>query len=106
MKLRYTPAARSDLREIREYIGGMLNNPIAANRITAGILENCSHLKEQPRMGAELSEKTGRETDLRYLICGKHIAFYRIEKDTVSVIRILDGRTNYLRVLFQLQDSL
>lgn len=102
MKLRYTPAARTDLREIREYISEMLKSPIAADRIITGILESCSHLKEQPKMGAELSEKIGRETDLRYLICGKHIAFYRIEKDIVSVVRILDGRTNYMRVLFQL----
>lgn len=102
MKLRYTPAARTDLREKREYISEMLKSPIAADRIITGILEDCSHLKEQPKMGAELSEKIGRETDLRYLICGKHIAFYRIEKDIVSVVRILDGRTNYMRVLFQL----
>ena len=51
-------------------------------------------------MGTTLAEKVGRETDLRYLISGKHIVFYRVEDDAVSVIRILDGRTNYMRVLF------
>lgn len=104
MRLRYTPEARTDLAEIRSYIREVLKNPIAANRIAAGILESCSRLKEQPQMGAALSEKTGRETELRYLICGKHLAFYRIEEDTISVIRILDGRTQYMRVLFQQED--
>ena len=42
MKLRYTPAARTDLREIREYISEMLKSPIAADRIITGILEDCS----------------------------------------------------------------
>ena len=104
MKLRYTPEARSDLREMYEYISGTLKNPIAANRSSASVLENCSHLKDYPRMGAELSEKVGRETDLRYLVCGNYIVFYRVEQEVISVIRILDGRTNYMRVLFQQKD--
>lgn len=101
MKLRYTPEARADVREMLEYIRETLKNPLAANRIAARLLESCSRLKDQPLMGATLAEKVGRETDLRYLISGKqHIVFYRVEDDAVSVIRILDGRTNYMRVLF------
>ena len=103
MRLRYTPAARADLRAMRDYITHTLKNPSAAQRLTAKIVESCARLKDQPRMGAALSEKAGRDTDLRYLICGDQIAFYRVEegKQTVSIIRILDGRTDYMRVIFQ-----
>ena len=52
-------------------------------------------------MGIALAEKVERETDLRYLISGKHIIFYQVGENAVSVIRILDGRTNYMRILFQ-----
>ena len=52
-------------------------------------------------MGAALAEKVGRETDLRYLISGKYIVFYRVGRESISIIRILDGRINYMRVLFQ-----
>ena len=96
-------SARADLRAMRDYIIHTLKNPSAAQRLTAKIVESCARLKDQPRMGAALSEKTGRDTDLRYLVCGDQIAFYRVEegKQTVSIIRILDGRTDYMRVIFQ-----
>ena len=100
MKLRYSPAAREDLRELHGYIARELQNPAAADRTVLSVLESCSCLKEQPLMGPELSRRIGRTTDLRYLICGKRIAFYRIEHDVISVLRILDGRTDYLRILF------
>ena len=104
MQLRYTPAAREDLVEIRDYIAKALKNPAAAANIVVGIVRQCSILKDQPLCGAKLSAKTGRETELRYLICGKHIAFYRVQESYVSIIRILDGRTNYLLTLFSEQD--
>lgn len=100
MNLRYTPEARVDLLATKQYISVELCNPSAADRVVTYILKCCSNLKEQPCMGAELAAKTGRDTDLRYLVCGKHLTFYRIEGNYVSVVRILDGRTNYMRVLF------
>ena len=44
--------------------------------------------------------QTGRDTDLRFLVCNNHLAFYRIDGNYISIIRILDGRTNYMKVLF------
>ena len=87
MILRYTPRARTDLREVQEYISTTLKNPAAADRIVAKILESCSLLKGQPYMGAALAEKVGRETDLRYLISGKYIVFYRVGQE-LSLIHI------------------
>lgn len=100
MKLRYTPEARLDLKAIEQYIGDDLSNPTAAKRIITALLKSCSQLKDQPHLGISLENKIGRETDLCCLISGKHLIFYRVKADTVSVIRILDGRTNYLQVLF------
>ena len=52
-------------------------------------------------MGMRLSEKLQRETPLRFLICGNHIAFYRVEGTEIFITRVLDGRTNYLQLLFE-----
>lgn len=101
MKLRYTPRSRADMQEIRRYLAEELGNPSAAAHTTGSILRSCSRLKEQPFLGAELAAKTGRNTSLRYLVCGKYLVFYCAEEGTVSVIRILDGRTDYMRVLFE-----
>lgn len=100
MNVRYTPEARRDLREIKQYICENLCNPSAAESVTQKIVRSCGMLKTQPGMGIRLSAKTGRNTDLRYIIAGKYIIFYREEKACVSVIRILDTRTDYMKKVF------
>lgn len=100
MTVRYTPEAICDLQETRRYISRVLGNPKAAARIAKNILDTCAPLKTHPKMGASLEGKIHEATDLRYLICEKHIAFYRIDGDTVSIARILHGRQDYLHILF------
>ena len=53
-----------------------------------------------------LSEKIERETPLRFLISGSHLAFYRVDGAEIYVTRILDGRSNYLHVLFGKDEQL
>lgn len=101
MILRYTPEAIRDLQETKRYISKNLKNPKAAARITKSILDSCSHLKQHPKLSAALAGKIGRASDLRYLICENHIVFYQIDDDRISVARILDGRQDYLRILFE-----
>lgn len=105
MRLRYTPKAREDLRRIEQYIAVNLCNADAAKHIITNILKACSRLKEQPDIGIRLSEKTGRSTKIRYIICGKHLAFYLIEDQMVSIIRILDSRTDYMQIIFNEANS-
>lgn len=100
MTVRYTPEAIRDLQEMRQYISKTLCNPKAATRISKMILDTCSRLKQHPQMGAPIESKIGRPTNLRYLICEKRIAFYRIDGETISVARIIDGRQDYLHILF------
>lgn len=101
MKLKYTPEAISDLQETKNYISKALRNPRAANRITKCILEQCGQLKDHPNLGMSMQAKLDWETDFRYLICENHIAVYRITEDRIMALRILDARTDYLRILFQ-----
>lgn len=100
MKLLYSPEARTDMRNLKEYISEELYNPAAAKNTIGRILKCCSLLKEQPLMGAKLSLKIGGNSNLYYVVCGNHIIFYYIENDIVYIGRILDGRTDYLRILF------
>lgn len=99
-KLRITPAAASDLAEIKAYISLELHNPQAAQRIVKSITHDLRHLQQNPHLGFSVSTKTGRETDLRALLSGNYFLFYRVEIEAVQVARILDGRQDYLRVLF------
>ena len=96
----YTPIARQGLHEIEDYIKNELANPQAAKNTVQRVLKGCSNLKANPKLGLDLALKIGQKTDLRYLIISNHIAVYRIEKNTIKVIRIRDGRTDYINYLF------
>lgn len=99
-KLKITPAAARDLTEINAYISTQLHNPQAARRIVKIITRDLRLLQQNPHLGFSVSAKIGRETDLRALLSGNYFLFYRIENETIQVSRVLDGRQDYLRVLF------
>lgn len=99
-KLKITPTAASDLAEINAYISTQLHNPQAARRIVKNITHDLRLLQQNPHLGFSVSAKIGRETNLRALLSGNYFLFYRIENETIQVSRVLDGRQDYLRVLF------
>lgn len=101
MKLRYTPQARTDLREIQGYIADHLQNPTAAKHITTMVLKSAGRLTDYPRLGFSVSEKTGRETEARCLFSGNYGIFYIVSKENVLVLRILDARTDYMKYVFE-----
>ena len=102
MKLNYTPEAISDIEEIKRYIKHTLRNPTAAARISKAVLDTCASLKAFPKMGVSVEGKAGFETDLRMLSCEHWIAVCRVasDSDVVSIARIIDGRQDYMRILF------
>ena len=101
MILRYTPEAIADLTDTKTYISKTLHNAKAANRITKSILESCASLKSFPQSGTMLEVLTGQPSDIRYIVAENHLIFYRVEDGYIMIARILDGRTDYLRVLMK-----
>ena len=81
MKVRYKRTAIEDIQETEHYIRSVLG--------------------ENPYMGTPLSSRFEVETDLRYLLVSEQLIFYRVVEDqTVEVIRVLNGRQDYLSILF------
>ena len=99
-KLHITPAAANDLAEIKAYISLELYHPQAAPRIVKSITHDLRHLQQNPHLGFSVSAKIGRGNDLRALLSGNYFLFYRVKGETIQVARVLDGRQDYLRVLF------
>lgn len=100
MRLVYTPEAVSDLRSIKRYISKDLKAPKAAKRIVDMIQQSCIDLKMQPLMGFALNSKIDTPSDYRCLVCEHWVAFYLTDAESITIVRILDGRTDYLRALF------
>ena len=99
MTLRYSPAARDDLRRIRAYIRDELAHPLSADRIVAGIVRRCADLKRRPLVGASIQPHVERRTDVRSLHFEGYVAFYRVEESSVSVLRVLHVRQDFVAAL-------
>jgi len=99
-KIKYTPVAVDDMDEIFSYISQ--DNIVAAETMIEKINEKITNLSEFPNMGTVLSneEYTIIKRGYRFIVVHPYLVFYRILDNTVIVHRILHGRRDYLRELF------
>jgi toxin ParE1/3/4 len=104
-KLYYSPQALGDLDEIRTYIHTDLANPAAAKKTVSGILDTVEKLRVFPELGPNLSSITDVESEYRYLVCGKYLAFYHVTGGEVYIDRVLYGKRDYIRILFGDKDE-
>ena len=68
MKIRVTPTALNDLKEIKSYIENDLSSPTAANNVIKRIIDDYSRLEISPHMGPSLSTKVPFGTDYRFIV--------------------------------------
>lgn len=98
-EIEYSSEAVEDLQNIEEYISVDLDNPQSAEKIVDSIIDKIDNLSEFPEIGALLSSRVNIKTDYRYLVCGNYNVFYRIEFDTVKIIRVLNAKQNFMLIL-------
>lgn len=102
MRLRYRPAVIADIQATAEYIRFRLKKPMAAAQFKTTLLHTVSLLKENPYMGALVSSKLDVvDANTRFLVICKQMVFYEICGDCIDVIRVLDGRTDYVAKSFE-----
>lgn len=99
-RIYYSPEALKDLEEICDYITEVLCNLTAANKIVERILKKIDLLEDFSEMGTKLTSLIGIENDYRFLTSGNYLIFYRAEEENVYIDRVLYGRRNYLKILF------
>ena len=104
MELYYTPRARNDLANIKESVIEKFDDENLAAEVLKKITKTVRQLIIFPYLGQELSGITGIYTDYRYLFCEKNYVFYRIEEDKIRVIRVLNEKQDYMRILFSVSD--
>ncbi|WP_031475915.1 type II toxin-antitoxin system RelE/ParE family toxin [Agathobaculum desmolans] len=101
MKVLFKKTALDDMQATERYISETLGNGVAAKKLTRRVFDAIMLLEENPYMGTELCRKFAVETDLRFLVVAKQLVFYRVvEDDHIEVTRVLDGRQDYLALLF------
>lgn len=95
----YSPLAKSDLMQIRDYIRCHLNNPSAADNTIDGIFSAIELLETQAEYGSPLFYQR-IATQYRTMRYKNNIVFYRFEETGVYIDRILYSKMDYLRILF------
>lgn len=99
-KVRFTPRAIADLEEIKRYISDDLFNPQAAADLVVFVFEKIQSLASMPQTGSQLRTDISMLRVYRFIQCKNYLVFYRIDAKSVSIIRILYARRDYLG-LFQ-----
>lgn len=71
----------------------------SARKITDRIYSALKHLQSHANMGVSCSSKMLQLEGYRMLICDHYLCIYQLLEQTVYVYHIVDGRTNYPRLL-------
>ena len=100
VKIKFTPDALADMKEIKAYITDELCSEQSAINTTQKIMKRIRQLADFPEIGAPLSSIIHLEVPYRFLVCGNYTAFYKVEGDEVHVIRVRYGRRNFMQTLF------
>ena len=89
-------AAATDLEEIADYIAR--DNPARAASFVAELIERCDRLAATP-LGFPLVPRY-RDRGIRRRVHGRYLIFYRVERDRIVVLYVLDGARDYDPILF------
>lgn len=104
MKIYYTPESLEDLQALRASVIEEFDSPKLAGEIVRDITKNIRHLEVFPNMGAELVIKIPAGNGYRYLFCRHNYIFYRVERDTVRIVRVLHERQDFMRILCGMEE--
>jgi toxin ParE1/3/4 len=85
-RYRLLPAAEADIGKIVADIA--LDNPGAARRWLADMVERCRKLGDMPGMGRAIPEIS---PDLRLFPAGNYLVLYRHDGKVVDIVRVLHG---------------
>jgi len=105
-KLEYSPVALEKIGAIYRYITEDLHNQSGAINTVLSIREKIDNLKTMPELGISLSSLCDKLPDhyydARVLFCGKYIAFYKYDGETVKILQIYHTKEDYINHLLDM----
>ena len=98
-EISYSPEALDDLLYVKVDIENQYGKE-KSEEIIGKITKNISNLKTFPNSGVGLEKRWGIVSDYRYVYTQKNYVFYRIEENYIRIIRVLNEREDFMRILF------
>ncbi len=96
MNVIWSPAARAELEDIRDYIRA--DNPGRAVSFINEIVEAGDAIADMPRAFPLVPRLEQR--GIRRRMIGRYLIFYRIEAEGVQILHVVHGARDYIRSLF------
>ena len=91
-KIIVSTPAKEDLAKISRYLS---KSKFA--RIKNYLKEKYINLKSMPRMYPRLYYEKNTKTDFRKIVCENYIVIYKIQKNQITILRIVSEKENYLK---------
>lgn len=102
--LEYTPQALHDLQTIKAYIEENFGMSVASNKIKK-LASTIRQLELFPHSGPPLRDLLAVASDYRYLVAGPNYVFYRIEKQSIKIVRVLNEQQNFIQIPVGISNS-
>lgn len=103
-KIKYSPEALNDLREIQKLLIENWGDEVAS-KIIKRLFTQVNRLVMFPLSGVNLGKLIDVSTDYRYIFTEKNYIFYHVHDGEIRIVRILNERQNYLQHLFELDSE-
>ena len=95
-----SPFAQDDFNEIIEYYSSVSQNYVEST--ISEFEENVMSLQQHPKSGRIIPELERQGiTQYRELIQGYYRIIYKISKDKVTVLTVIDGRRNFEEIIIE-----
>lgn len=98
-KLTISKIAFTDMQNIGDYIALTLCSPDAALKLLSKFNDSIMRLKHFPFSGEVLKTQYSLKYEYRRIIVESYVIFYTVESETINIMRVLYGASNYLSVL-------
>ena len=98
-RLAYLPPAESDVLGIVEFHAGQVG-PASAREVYRSIREQIMRLQDFPMLGPIHPDPELAALNYRKLVLTRtYVAVYRVIDDTVTIYRVVNGKTDYSKLL-------
>lgn len=97
--IEYSKDARQDLINIKKYIKYNLQEPNIAQKLIMKIKSEVEKLRNNPKIYTIIDDDIIKKLEIRKIIIDNYIVFYRINNESIQIVRIMYGRRNWMTLL-------
>jgi addiction module RelE/StbE family toxin len=97
--IEYSNNSKQDLIEIKRYIKYNLHEPMVADRFINQIRNEVKKIANNPRIYPIIDDELISKLKIRKISIKNYIVFYRIKDNSINIVRILNEKRNWMKLL-------